>query len=89
MSTTVEEVLAFQHQSLRRLTHKIVYLAIRNRQVDTGWASLSLKDFTGLTGLTPSALVAVVTKLVDLGLIEKKRDGLHRNDKTQYRTTEI
>ncbi|MEX1826463.1 MarR family transcriptional regulator [Luteibacter sp. CQ10] len=88
MSTTVEDVLAFQHKHLKRLTHKIVYLAIRNRQTDKEWASLSLTDLRTLTGLTPSALVAVVRKLVALGLIEKTRDGLNRNDKTRYRTTD-
>lgn len=89
MSITIEDVVKLQHQHLRTIGSKIIYLTIRNGGQANGWASFSLSELARSTGLTRRGLYKTLHSMRDCGLLEITNDRATTTSKNKYRAIEL
>jgi len=85
MSITLDEVVRLQHEQLRTLGQKLIWLSIKQRASATGWTKLGLSELRSLTGYSESGVIKTLKKMEECGLIEVKRDRSHPHNKNLYR----
>lgn len=89
MSINIEDVVKLQHEQLRTIGQKIVYLTIRNSGQGIGWASFSLSELARNTGLSRRGLYNTLHKMRDCGLLEIHNDRASTISKNKYRAIEL
>lgn len=89
MSITIEDVVKLQHENLRSIGSKIIYLTIRNNGKENGWTSVSLSELARDTGLSRRGLYRTIHKMRDCGLLEIHNDKTSTTSKNKYRTIEL
>ncbi|MBQ4856238.1 hypothetical protein IMW82_16335 [Rhodanobacter sp. B2A1Ga4] len=89
MSITIEDVVKLQHEQLRTVGQKIIYLTIRNGGQENGWASFSLSELARDTGLTRRGLYKTLHNMKDCGLVEIYNDRATTTSKNKYRAIEL
>ena len=82
---TLEEITKFQHQEIKNLSTKIIYLMIKNQSNGEGWSVISTAEFAAATSLTTRAVFKVIRKLKSCGLIEQRQEKARPNSTNQYR----
>lgn len=82
---TLEEITKLQHQEIKNLSTKIIYLMIKNQANEEGWSAISAAEFSAATSMTTRAVFKVISKLKTLGLIEQNQDKERQNSTNQYR----
>lgn len=83
---TLEEIKELQHQEIKNLSTKIIYLLIKNKANEDGWSAISAAEFAAATSLTTRAVFKIIRKLKSCGLIEQRQDKERPNSTNQYRT---
>jgi DNA-binding phage protein len=89
MSITIEDVVKLQHEHLRTIGSKIIYLTIRNGGKENGWTSISLSELARNTGLSRRGLYNTLHKMRDCGLLEIHNDKTSTTSKNKYRAIEL
>ena len=89
MSITIEEVVALQHDQLRTIGAKIVYLTIRNNAQESGWAAISLAELARNTSLSRQGIIKTLKRMAGCGLIEVRNDKVSTTSRNKYRTVEL
>ena len=89
MSITIEDVVKLQHEHLRTVGSKIIYLTIRNGGKENGWTSISLSELARNTGLTRRGLYKALHNMRDCGLLEITNDRATTTSKNKYRAIEL
>lgn len=82
---TIKDVVNVQHQQLRTIGQKIIWLTIRNGSDEHGWASVSLTDLARNTGLSRRGVVNIINRMKDCGLVELSNDHDSHASKNKYR----
>lgn len=89
MSINIEDVVKLQHEQLRTIGQKIIYLTIRNGGKENGWASFSLSELARNVGLSRRGLYKTLHKMRDCGLLEIHNDRTSTTSKNKYRAIEL
>lgn len=86
---TLEEIKELQHQEIKNLSTKIIYLMIKNQTNQEGWSAISAAELGAATCLTTRAVFKVIRKLKSCGLIEQRQEKERPNATNQYRIIEL
>lgn len=86
---TLEEITKLQHQEIKNLSTKIIYLMVKTQENEEGWSVISAAEFGAATSLTTRAVFKVIRKLKSCGLIEQRQEKERPNSTNQYRVVNL